>query len=221
MKRNMLIAMIMALLIVFGGCASAAFACERTETVAYVTAPADSAVPVETEEIVQNILEEKTLEVTNLVYTEEKETDESQSTISDRYDLADAEFFEGMTDEEILAGFVQYEGGELFEKMLVAQIVVDILNREDAPHEDLASLLCDIRYFGIQKRIWNIICAEIEDENLLIAQTVLTAAEEDKDMTEYDGYTYKFIFDMDRYPGLRSGDFEFYFETEHYVFFQR
>lgn len=102
-----------------------------------------------------------------------------------------AEALDGYTPEEILGGFLQYEGGELFEKTLVGQIVMDRVNMEERP---LAEVLCDVRCFGIRADFWELVCGEgISEENLELAKLILKMAETNKDMTKYDGYTYGFI----------------------------
>lgn len=109
------------------------------------------------------------------------------------YDVTwmEAEDLDGYTPEEILGGFLQYEGGELFEKTLVGQIVMDRVNMEERP---LAEVLCDVRCFGIRADFWKLVCGEgISEENLELAKLILKMAETNKDMTKYDGYTYGFV----------------------------
>lgn len=109
------------------------------------------------------------------------------------YDVTwmEAEDLDGYKPEEILGGFLQYEGGELFEKTLVGQIVMDRVNMEERP---LAEVLCDVRCFGIRTDFWELVCGEgISEENLELAKLILKMAETNKDMTKYDGYTYGFV----------------------------
>lgn len=102
-----------------------------------------------------------------------------------------AEDLDGYKPEEILGGFLQYEGGELFEKTLVGQIVMDRVNMEG---RSLAEVLCDVRCFGIRADFWELVCGEgISEENLELAKLILKMAETNKDMTKYDGYTYSFV----------------------------
>lgn len=143
-------------------------------------------VPEETKEIVVD--EINVQEMVNIISGEAN----VGNTISrlGYYDVTwmEAEDLEGYTPEEILGGFLQYEGGELFEKTLVGQIVMDRVNKEGRM---MAEVLCDVRCFGIRADFWELVCGEgISEENLELAKLILKMAETDKDMTKYDGYTY-------------------------------
>lgn len=238
-KKNVLTVIIGVLCVLCVCCVAAGIVEAREQTIDIVTftAPTDkeipevTAVPIETEDIVQNILEEdsEVKILANAVYSEagSSTTKDDMMTVytglvMDRANIASEEFFAGMSDLEILAGFIQYEGGEDFEKMLVAEIVMDILNDEATPHDNLASLLTDTRYFGIFKSHWNRVNAEPNRENFAIAAMVLEKAARDHDMTDYDGYVYSYFFDeYGNRPGYNVSNFKFYFETEHYIFYQR
>lgn len=238
-KKKVLTMTMVVLCVLFACCVMAGFVEAREQTIDIVTftAPTNepatevTAEPINITDIVLNILEEES-EVknkANAVYAEAGSPtaeDDAKSVYTgltmDRANIATEEFFAGMSDLEILAGFIQYEGGEDFEKMLVAEIVMDILNDEATPYDNLASLLTDTRYFGIFKNGWNRVCANIKDENLAIAAMVLEKAARDHDMTDYDGYIYSYFFDeYGNRPGYNVDNFEFYFETEHYIFYQR
>lgn len=237
-KKKVLTMTMVVLCVLFAGCVLAGFAEAREQTIDIVTftAPTTETIaevtnePIETKDIIQSVLEEsEVLNLATAVYAEAsfstvKDETESMYTglMMDRANLATEEFFAGMSDIEILAGFIQYEGGEDFEKMLIAEIVMDMLNSEATPHDKLESLLCDTRYFGIFKNGWNRVCANIEDENLAIAAMVLEKSRRDHDMTDYDGYIYTFCFgenDNSKYNIVNHS--KFYFETKHYIFFQR
>lgn len=238
-KKNVLTVIIGVLCVLCVCCVAAGIVEAREQTIDIVTftAPTDKEIPevtavsIETEDIVQNILEEdsEVKILANAVYSEagSSTTKDDMKTVytglvMDRANIASEEFFAGMSDLEILAGFIQYEGGEDFEKILVAEIVMDMLNSEATPHDKLASLLCDTRYFGIFKNGWNRVSANIEDENLAIAAMVLEKSRRDYDMTDYDGYIYAFCFgenDNSKYNIVKHC--KFYFETEHYIFYQR
>lgn len=238
-KKKVLTMTMVVLCVLFACCVMAGFVEAREQTIDIVTftAPTNepatevTAEPINTTDIVLNILEEES-EVENMVnavyaeagFSTTKETMETVYTglIMDRANIVSEKFFAGMSELQILAGFIQYEGGEDFEKMLIAEIVMDMLNSEATPHDKLASLLCDTRYFGIFKNGWNRVCANIEDENLAIAAMVLEKSRRDYDMTDYDGYIYTFCFgenDNSKYNIVNHC--KFYFETEHYIFYQR
>ena len=136
------------------------------------------------------------------------------------YDVTwmEAEALEGYTPEEILGGFLRYEGGELFEKLLVGQIVMDRVNMEGRP---LAEVLCDVRCFGIRADFWELLWSEgISDENFELAKFILEMAETNKDMTKYDGYAYGFIAgETDSMLADFMKDKSQILETNHYLFY--
>lgn len=229
-KKNVLYAIIMVVVIgLIAGCASTSIvkAIEQTDDeVTFVTIPEPTTEVVSTTVLVDTLVEESTVEEMAEIIKAEADppAEKAKNTIVvngfETY-FVDADFFEGVDDLHLLAGFIQYEGGEAFERMLVAQIVVDTLNQETSPHDTLAELLTDRRYFGILEKHWNNICAEIADENLLIAEAVLEMSKCDNDITIYDGYTYADIFEIRDMQGFNESDFEFSFTTKHYVFYQR
>ena len=164
-------------------CAVGVNACEPEEIDIIVTVP---------EEIKEIIVDEINVqEVVNIISGEA-----NVGNVIPRFGYYDvtwmeAEDLDGYTPEEILGGFLQYEGGELFEKTLVGQIVMDRVNMEERP---LAEVLCDVRCFGIRADFWELVCDEgISEENLELAKLILKMAETNKDMTKYDGYTYGFV----------------------------
>ena len=229
-KKNVLFAIIMAVVICFiAGCASTCIvkAMEQTDDeVAIVTIPEAAFETIFAEEIAGELISDPYVdEMASVVFAEagtpDEEVDESTLEVFFGTHFVEADFFEDMDELHLLAGFIQYEGGEAFERMLVAQIVVDTLNQETSPHDTLAELLTDRRYFGILEKHWNNICAEIADENLLIAEAVLEMSKGDNDITIYDGYTYADIFEIRDMQGFNESDFEFSFTTKHYVFYQR
>lgn len=130
----------------------------------------------------------------------------------------EAEALEGYTPEEILGGFLRYEGGELFEKLLVGQIVMDRVNMEG---RSLAEVLCDVRCFGIRADFWELLWSEgISDENFELAKFILEMAETNKDMTKYDGYAYGFIAgETDSILADFMKDKSQILETNHYLFY--
>ena len=130
----------------------------------------------------------------------------------------EAEALEGYTPEEILGGFLRYEGGELFEKLLVGQIVMDRVNMEG---RSLAEVLCDVRCFGIRADFWELLWSEgISDENFELAKFILEMAETNKDMTKYDGYAYGFIAgETDSMLADFIKDKSQILETNHYLFY--
>ena len=229
-KKNVLYAIIMVVVIgLIAGCASTSIvkAVEQTDDeVTFVTIPEPTTEVISTTVLVDTLVEESTVEEMAEIIKAEADppAEKAKNTIVvngfETY-FVDADFFEGVDDLHLLAGFIQYEGGEAFERMLIAQIVMDTLNRETSPHDALAELLTDRRYFGILERYWNIICAEITDENLLIAETVLSAVESNNDVTVYDGYFYADTFGIPDVQGFNESDFKFSFTTKHYVFYQR
>ena len=151
--------------------------------------------------------------------TAEQESEQAYlNLINDRMSSATPEIFEGMSDEQILAGFIQYEGGEDFEKLLVAEIVMDMLRNDACPHDTLAELLCDIRYFGVIEYHWNRMCNEISSDNIALAEYVLERAKEGKDLTEYTGYVWAHAFEH-QYLKNFLDNCEFQFETENYIFY--
>lgn len=125
--------------------------------------------------------------------------------------------FVGLTEVEVLAKFLQHEGGELFERTLVAQIVVDILKSDNCPHDSLKALLGDERYFYIHEPFWRKM-GLIEEENLMIAQMVLDMSEQNDDLTSYDGYYYRFV--VEDYPAFPFLEDKETITTDNYVFFK-
>ena len=238
-KKKVLTVTMVVLCVLFACCIMAGFVEAREQTidiVAYTVPTTEiiaevTAESITTEDIVQNILEEES-EVKDMakvvfaeagsVTTEEEYKSVYTGLIMDRVNIATEEIFAGMSELQILAGFIQYEGGEDFEKMLIAEIVMDMLNSEANPHDKLASLLCDTRYFGIFKNGWERVCVDIKDENLAIAAMVLERSRRDYDLTDYDGYIYTLCFDEnDNSKKNVVNHCKFYFETKHYLFFQR
>ena len=128
------------------------------------------------------------------------------------------DIFEGMTDVEMLAKFLQYESGEVYERFMLAQIVVDILNSPEHNVDYLSEVLGNPRYFYINEEFWAYLGDEIEEENLEIARTVLEISKTNKDQTEYEMYFYGYVVDWDPHTySILFGDKEF-IRTENYYF---
>ena len=128
------------------------------------------------------------------------------------------DLFEGMTEVEMLAKFLQHEGGEIYERFMLAQIVVDVINSPEHNVEYLCEVLGNPRYFNIDKEIWQYLGDEIEEENLEIARTVLEISKMNKDQTEYEMYFYGYAVDWDPHTySILFGDRDF-IRTENYYF---
>ena len=128
------------------------------------------------------------------------------------------DIFEGMTDVEMLAKFLQYESGEVYERFMLAQIVVDILNSPEHNVDYLSEVLGNPRYFYINEEFWAYLGDEIEEENLEIARTVLEISKTNKDQTEYEMYFSGYVVDWDPHTySILFGDKEF-IRTENYYF---
>ena len=145
----------------------------------------------------------------------------TSTRMADTYLATDEEgsrLFIGLTDVEVLAKFLQHEGGELFERVLVAQIVVDLLHDDSCPHDSLKALLGDERYFYIHETFWRKM-GLIEDENLVIAQMVWEMSKTTDDQTSYDGYYYRFV--VEDYPPIPFLEDAEVITTDNYVFYKK
>ena len=175
-----------------------------------------NATHIDQEELVKNILlEESGVLIADTLPTV-KTIDILEGTLATDDD--NSVLFVGLNDVETLAKFLQHEGGELFERVLVAQIVVDLLHEDYCPHDSLKNLLGDERYFYIHETFWRKM-GLIEEENLMIAQMVLEMSENTNDQTSYDGYYYRFV--VEDYPPIPFLEDAEVITTDNYVFYKK
>lgn len=112
------------------------------------------------------------------------------------------------TDEELLAYFINYEGGELHERLLVAESLL--------AGDSLGVPFRAVIYMSVSASCepWKNSLERFDEINLELARIAIKNHESGND-TQYDSYRAKRIFFADDYEKV-SGE---RLETEHYVFF--
>lgn len=115
-----------------------------------------------------------------------KEDDCEDIPLKLRGDYTEEELFGGMTDEEILAKFLGHVGGDYGEKEIIAKIVVDYKNSLNKD-TNWSEILGPSKEFYINYRYW-LYYVEFNETDLKIAEEVLNASKENKDLTEFTNY---------------------------------
>lgn len=116
------------------------------------------------------------------------------------------------TDAEILAKFLNYEGGTAEEKELIASIIVARMKSDDFP-DSVKGVLTQNHWFYINSDFWNSMEDPTEEE-IALAEEVLAG--------NTDGEYIYYIFKMPEMSDIERNvrlEHEFY-ETEHYIFYK-
>lgn len=125
--------------------------------------------------------------------------------------------FEGLSEEDVLAKFIQYEGGEMFEKTLIAEIVCDY--KKDWEVDTIQEVLKHNRFFAIAEEGWN--AFEIPSrESMMIAHTVLEASKyQETRLSIYSEYYYPEAMNIELENRIING--REYFKTRNFIFVER
>lgn len=112
------------------------------------------------------------------------------------------------SDEELLAYFINYEGGELHERLLIAESLL--------ASDSLGLPFREVIYMSVSasSEAWKNSLEKFDEINLELARIAIKNHESGND-TQYDSYRAKRIFFADGYEKF-SGE---RLETEHYIFF--
>ena len=130
-----------------------------------------------------------------------------------------AEVIRDMSEEQVLAKFLDHEGGDLFERTLVAEIVCDLKKtwELDSIHEVFTTR----RYFAISRDFWNSIENPSESSQQIAHMVLQSANSQEQYLSEYEAYYY--AIDMEHVPELMQqliGEKE-HFITTNYIFVRR
>ena len=130
-----------------------------------------------------------------------------------------AEVIRDMSEEQVLAKFLDHEGGDLFERTLVAEIVCDLKKtwELDSIHEVFTTR----RYFAISRDFWNSIENPSESSQQIAHMVLQSANSQEQYLSEYEAYYY--AIDMEQIPEIMQqliGEKE-HFITTNYIFVRR
>lgn len=117
------------------------------------------------------------------------------------------------TDAEILAKFLNHEGGTLEEKELIAGVVAARMESEEFP-DSVKGVITQKNWFFINPTFWNSI-ADPTDEEITLVQEIL---ESENNGEKYFYYTFKQPELSDMLDIIRS-NYDVY-ETENYLFYR-
>lgn len=122
-----------------------------------------------------------------------------------------------LSEEQLLAKFLDHEGGDLFERTLIAEIVCD-LKKEwevDSIHEVFTSR----RYFAINKNFWNSIETPSESSQAIAHMVLECANGQEQYLSNYNAYYFN-DSSIESLWDVLIGDREF-FSTSNYIFVTR
>jgi len=122
-----------------------------------------------------------------------------------------------MTEEQVLAKFLDHEGGDLFEKVLIAEIVCDL--KKEWNVESIHEVFTSRRYFAINRDFWNSIETPSESSKEIAHMVLECAAGREQFLSDYNAYYYN-DHAVDSLLDALIGEREF-FTTTNYIFVRR
>ena len=135
-----------------------------------------------------------------------KQNDEVSLMLRGPY--TEEEIFADYSDEEILAKFLDYSGGNFVEKQTIARIVIEY-KYADGKNYPWNEILGEDMHFDINYRYW-ITVAEVDSDDLRIAKEAYEEFKENKNLTSYtDFYRISVIEE-------NSGYYELYIEGRNF-----
>lgn len=114
----------------------------------------------------------------------------------------------GYSEEEMLAYYLEYEGGELHERLLIAEVMLANVSEERTLKD-----IIDFYLFTTSDSVWQSSIEQFDETNLDLARIAIKNHENGND-TQYDRYMFKLAFFSGGYVFTEEC-----LETEHYVFF--
>ena len=129
-----------------------------------------------------------------------------------------AENIKDMTEEQVLAKFLDNEGGDLFERTLIAEIVCDLEKEWNVG--SIHEVLTTRRYFAINRDFWNSIETPSESSQAIAHMVLESANRQEQYLSLYGAYYFNDPIVMDALWENLIGDSE-YFATTNYVFVRR